>query len=554
MHARGAPRKSRREVAVGGPLRRAHPASGATWNVQVVRGKMTSRCLWHACRALMIGILLMALGAGMATIGYYAEDLSIGQEVRGNTTVRIKNESRGFHLNNLSYAGPIVMGFGGFIIVAACVMTFEARDSAAKVVPARFKLSTTRTNSSSRRTTDDSGQVNSLYTSKAVASQTNRLENRSEVFSSPIEATVDRETMTATLTNFSKSFGSPRHMCRTRSQPSRRVSRSGSVPNLTTDAISNASMQLCSVSTIQKPYRHRNHRAASTVARYHNIGAECVNPLLADTLHFQRHMLPVANGSESADDYANAKSRINDRTKRSDTAKRHILSRQKPIHKDEHRTPSSLRKRSADVSHLFRRCNKGQSLTHKSSDNSCSAVPSLSQESTVYSTFQQCLSRQISAPLEERVFKSQISINSEPGTSMRTLSCQSSLEPYLQEEESTELDVESHAITNANLPLQIPTTNKSEPTVIHMLECNIENRKLFDNKQKSDNKKKGIYRSNSSRQPTSTPTYGTDFKQSCKDDLGYDSIEVIDERRNKNFEKAGLQRSNTTVIYSEYVP
>lgn len=28
-------------------------------------------------------------------------------------------------------------------MVAACVMTFEARDSAAKVVPARFKMSTT---------------------------------------------------------------------------------------------------------------------------------------------------------------------------------------------------------------------------------------------------------------------------------------------------------------------------------------------------------------------------------------------------------------------------
>lgn len=28
----------------------------------------------------------------------------------------------------------------GFIVVAACVMTFEARDSAAKVVPARFKM------------------------------------------------------------------------------------------------------------------------------------------------------------------------------------------------------------------------------------------------------------------------------------------------------------------------------------------------------------------------------------------------------------------------------
>lgn len=31
----------------------------------------------------------------------------------------------------------------GFIVVAACVMTFEARDSAAKVVPARFKMSAT---------------------------------------------------------------------------------------------------------------------------------------------------------------------------------------------------------------------------------------------------------------------------------------------------------------------------------------------------------------------------------------------------------------------------
>ncbi|KAK3915555.1 Transmembrane protein 200A [Frankliniella fusca] len=76
-----------------------------------------------------------------AVSGYYADQLSIGQELRGNLTVQFKNESRGFHLNNLSYAGPIIMGCGGFIVVAACVMTFEARDSAAKVVPARPKYS-----------------------------------------------------------------------------------------------------------------------------------------------------------------------------------------------------------------------------------------------------------------------------------------------------------------------------------------------------------------------------------------------------------------------------
>ncbi|XP_047504825.1 uncharacterized protein LOC125049520 [Pieris napi] len=127
----------RRARSVTGPLRRAHPASGATWNVQVVRGKMSSKCLWHACRALSAGLLLMLLGGAMAVIGYYADTLSVAQEIRGNATISVKDEARGFHLNNLSYAGPIVMGFGGFIVVAACVMTFEARDSAAKVTPAR---------------------------------------------------------------------------------------------------------------------------------------------------------------------------------------------------------------------------------------------------------------------------------------------------------------------------------------------------------------------------------------------------------------------------------
>lgn len=57
---------------------------------------------------IIMGINIIAICSG-----YYAEHLSVGQEIRGNATVRVKNESRGFHLNNLSYVGPIVMGFGG---------------------------------------------------------------------------------------------------------------------------------------------------------------------------------------------------------------------------------------------------------------------------------------------------------------------------------------------------------------------------------------------------------------------------------------------------------
>lgn len=52
-----------------GVLRRAHPASGTEWNVQVVKGKVNGKCLWNACKALSIGLILLAIGASMATIG-----------------------------------------------------------------------------------------------------------------------------------------------------------------------------------------------------------------------------------------------------------------------------------------------------------------------------------------------------------------------------------------------------------------------------------------------------------------------------------------------------
>lgn len=45
--------------------------------LKVVRGKVTTRCLWHACKALGIGVLLMLLGACMATIGTYVNSVAI---------------------------------------------------------------------------------------------------------------------------------------------------------------------------------------------------------------------------------------------------------------------------------------------------------------------------------------------------------------------------------------------------------------------------------------------------------------------------------------------
>ncbi|XP_034111250.1 uncharacterized protein LOC117572505 isoform X3 [Drosophila albomicans] len=226
---------SRRSGGVGttrrkhslGNLRRAHPASGATWNVQVVRGKMSSKCLWHACRALILGLTLMLVGAGMATLGYYADHLSMGSELRGNVTVRVKNDLKGFHLNNFSYVGPIVMGFGGFIVVASCVMTFEARDSAAKVVPARLRAGGGSCNKSTARS--NQGSSASQRRGMGAQYQSTRWDQHFGVFrSSPgdahqqlqasgvagdqlqahqqLQQPFDREALTAELIKFSKSL------------------------------------------------------------------------------------------------------------------------------------------------------------------------------------------------------------------------------------------------------------------------------------------------------------------------------------------------------------
>ncbi|CAB4064098.1 unnamed protein product [Lepeophtheirus salmonis] len=85
--------------------------------------QVTSTCLWHACRAITVGVILIIAGITMAILGYLSD-------LKG-----IDDGPNSFKLNNLSFAGPVVMGFGGFLIVAACVMTFENKDNAAKIGP-----------------------------------------------------------------------------------------------------------------------------------------------------------------------------------------------------------------------------------------------------------------------------------------------------------------------------------------------------------------------------------------------------------------------------------
>ncbi|XP_059612938.1 uncharacterized protein LOC132259358 [Phlebotomus argentipes] len=507
-----------------GPVRRACPASGATFNIEVGRAKMTSRCLWHACRALALGIVLMLLGAGMATIGYYAEHLSIGQEVRGNATIRVKNESRGFHLNNLSYVGPIIMGFGGFIVVAACVMTFEARDSAAKVVPARFKMGGSGSGGGSRsngRSASSSRRATGVAATPTPVNP-NRWEQHMGLFrtaGSSGEKAPSRQALTAALIHFSKTLGSPEVSSPVKP---RKVSRSGSVPNLADHHHHHHHHRSPKSRT-----SHRRSRNSSLVQRTtrESSGERFLHPGM---LQYHRQALSVDEGNphgrrESGTDQGG-------HVRRSDTAKKRILARQKPIEREEElHSPrvgySSIRRRSSttsDASAASRR-----TVTRRAS--STSRTPSIDSRS-VHSPERSPRTphrvvAQISTPSVDRDFRSQLSISSEP---MRVLSCQSSIEPCVPEEEGLDQEDKDTFPTDLSDSSEKGRTPRPDSLI---LDCNQE-----------PVRQKFLYRSKSSksfkRPKVKAPV--TEFHQiyfisSNPAEDGYDSIEVIDERRMKNF-------------------
>ncbi|XP_001688637.2 uncharacterized protein LOC5667091 [Anopheles gambiae] len=633
MHARGGSQWQSRRKASLGPLRRAHPASGATWNVQVVRGKMTSRCLWHACRALVLGMVLMFVGGAMATVGYYANNFPSLSDVRSNNTssIRVKNEHRGLHLNNLSYVGPIIMGVGGFIVVASCVMTFEARDSAAKVVPARFKLNAQGSarnpsrNNNSRRSTGVSNGPTAI-----MGPQTARWEQHLGVFrtSPATEQVPDRKALTAALVHFSKALGTPKtspHRRPSESQ-SRRVSRSGSVPNLYAEKLNVPLLASGSPANIRSEAgghhrHHRGSRVSSMVQRSTRdpIGSGLLHPGM---LQFHRHALsvdepePLARTLNQAGSHGSVQygyggeivpvHKLRDRNKRSDTARRHVLSRQTKIEKDESlgspkhghisRRASTISNTSVS-SKLNRGSRRASTISKTPSVDSRGAASTIEINSPDRSLLLGLTPPRkgttpafgpISTPSVEKECRSQLSICSEPAAiSQRNLSCQSSLEPCVPEEESSpeydhtgdegngegrEQSNKKHPSPNPAEPLSVANPPlRPDSLVLASKERAASGEQGNQQHQQPNRQQQPLYRSNSSKSfrkpkpkcaskklsneydqiyvisagagaPNGNATGNNrypNFQHQTRptDDDHYDSIEVIHERRSKNFSK-----------------
>ncbi|XP_030386255.1 uncharacterized protein LOC115633050 [Scaptodrosophila lebanonensis] len=547
---------TRRKHSLGN-LRRAHPASGATFNVQVVRGKMSSKCLWHACRALMLGLTLMLLGVGMATLGYYAEHLSVGSELRENVTVRVKNDLKGFHLNNFSYVGPIVMGFGGFIVVASCVMTFEARDSAAKVVPARLRGAAAGNNKTNSRS--NQGSSASQRRGMGAQYQSSRWDQQFGVFrsspgdahqqqhpggaSGPHQQPFDREALTAELVKFSKSLSSVRRVRQTRggtgSGSTRIISNSSSL-------IQRATREHATCSLLQPPSANRVYWQASSFD-----GSGAVSSGM------------VGNGITGSEKRA-------ERNKRSDTAKRHVLARQRPIE-----SPLGQRRNStmSDSSYSGRWTARCASLASRTSSIDSRRVqvdlhsPEIIPKSILRSPKRYNCAPS-ATPSVEKEFRSQLSVCSEPPPPVRQLSGQSSMEPSVPEESielleertgpgvqsnsETELPTDalsiSHDATYREIPelpqhANILPPKKTRPDSLPLAKSNI---KQSQSQPQKPPAALPLYRSNSSRQfyrPKPGVSKECDdsifyirsiergASSASADDQMYDSLKVINERR-----------------------
>lgn len=111
--------------------------------IQSIRNKITVQCVWLTCKALSSGMILLIIGTTMSVVGFYADSLSTEIRESGNSTIEVRDQDRHYHLHNLTYVGPVIMGLGGFMVVAAFVMTFESHDSRSKVVPVTDEHATT---------------------------------------------------------------------------------------------------------------------------------------------------------------------------------------------------------------------------------------------------------------------------------------------------------------------------------------------------------------------------------------------------------------------------
>lgn len=113
---------------------------------QEARLRCTWRCLCITLKALSFGILLLVTGTTLFVIGFVIENDYIKEQGIRPDQFNAEQRTKLMMYRNLTYAGPVVMGLGTVVIVAALVLTFEERDTlGVKTVPGKTSVSASKT-------------------------------------------------------------------------------------------------------------------------------------------------------------------------------------------------------------------------------------------------------------------------------------------------------------------------------------------------------------------------------------------------------------------------
>ena len=89
--------------------------------------------MWKPCVAGFVGLFVLLGGTAMSVLGYYARDLATERVSNGTHAYHTVNDNKRISIGLLTYIGPVVMGFGCFTIVVACVVVCEQRDKEIRV-------------------------------------------------------------------------------------------------------------------------------------------------------------------------------------------------------------------------------------------------------------------------------------------------------------------------------------------------------------------------------------------------------------------------------------
>ncbi|PIO58757.1 hypothetical protein TELCIR_19800, partial [Teladorsagia circumcincta] len=90
--------------------------------------------VWAACRAVIFGCIVIAVGLAMTVLGYFDKQFSERIEIIDGEVNVYHDRVVQYQLKSMQYLGPILMGIGSFILIIACVVTLESRDKHAQVI------------------------------------------------------------------------------------------------------------------------------------------------------------------------------------------------------------------------------------------------------------------------------------------------------------------------------------------------------------------------------------------------------------------------------------